>query len=90
MAEIRLSGKEIARRGKFLYEGAIRQRVEKAANLGKIVVIDVETGEYLIDDLGLDASRKLHAKRPDANLYGIRIGYTVSELLGGSMERVSP
>ena len=90
MAETRLSGKEIARRGKILYEGVIRKRVEMAANLGKIVVIDVETGEYLIDDLGLDASRSLHAKRADAHLYGIRIGYQVSESLGGSMERVQP
>jgi hypothetical protein len=90
MAETKLSGKEIARRGKILYDGVIRKRVETAANLGKIVVIDVETGEYLIDDLGLDASRRLHAKREGAHLYGIRIGYQVAESLGGSMERTAP
>jgi len=87
MAETQLSGKEIARRGKILYDGVIRRRVETVANIGKIVVIDVETGEYLIDDLGLETSRRLHAKRPDAHLYGIRIGYQAAESLGGSMER---
>ena len=88
MEPSRLSGKELARRGKILYDGVIRKRVESAANLGKIVVIDVETGDYLVDDQGLDASRSLRTKRPDANLYGIRIGYNVAESLGGVMERV--
>ena len=64
--------------------------METAANLGKIVVIDVETGDYLIDELGLDTSRRLHAKRADAHLYGIRIGYQISESLGGSLERSQP
>lgn len=90
MEHIQLSGKEIARRGKILYDGVIRRRVETAASLGKIVVIDVETGEYLIDDLGIDTSRRLHAKRAGAHLFGIRIGYHVAESLGGSMERVAP
>lgn len=41
-------------------------------------------------ETGLETSRRLHAKRPDAPLYGIRIGYNVSDSLGGVLERVVP
>jgi len=82
-----LTGKEIARRAGILYDGVIRKRVELEENIGKMVVIDVETGEYGVDELGLESSRKLHAKRQNAHLFGIRIGYSVAETLGGTMER---
>jgi hypothetical protein len=36
---------ELARRGQELYESGIRQQVE-AGNEGKIVAIDIETGEF--------------------------------------------
>ena len=52
-----------------------------------MVIIDVETGDYEVDELGLEATHHLHAKRPNAPLYGIRIGYNVAESLGGVMER---
>lgn len=87
MIQVSLSGEEIGRRGKALYEKTIRQQVETAANIGKMVVIDIETGEYEVDELGIESSRRLHAKHPDAPLYGIRIGYNVAETLGGIMER---
>jgi hypothetical protein len=41
---------EIARRGEALYNEAIRDRVEVAANIGKIISIDIETGYYEIGD----------------------------------------
>ena len=52
-----------------------------------MVIIDVETGDYELDEYGLEASHRLHAKRPDVPLYGIRIGYSVAESLGGVIER---
>ena len=61
--------------------------VETADNIGKMVIIDVATGDYAIDDNGLQAARHLHAKRPDAELYGVRIGYKAAEALGGILER---
>ena len=80
---------EVAIRGKALYEDRIRLLVETPANIGKMVIIDVETGDYEVDDLGLAASRHLQAKRPDAILYGIRIGYKAAEAIGGVLERVA-
>ena len=88
MAET-LSGKEIARRGRILYDGVIRKRVETETNIGKFVVIDVETGDFLVDELGLESSRRLHVRRPNAHLFGIRIGYSAAETLGGLMERAA-
>lgn len=52
-----------------------------------MVIIDVETGDYAIDPSGLESARLLHAKRPNAELYGIRIGYRAADAIGGAMER---
>lgn len=85
-----MSGDEVAKRGNLRYAESIRAIVETPENIGRMVIIDVETGDYEIDDLGMKASHHLHAKRPNAPLYGIRIGYNVAESLGGVMERTSP
>jgi hypothetical protein len=89
MQAILLSREEVARRAKQLYESEIRQKVEVEENIGKMVIIDIETGEYEIDETGIQASHKLRAKHPLARLFGIRIGYNVAASLGGVMERVS-
>lgn len=61
--------------------------VEKPENIGKMVIIDVVTGDYTVDDNGLIAAHLLQAKHPDVALYDIRIGYKASEALGGILER---
>ncbi len=88
MSHPRLSGEEIVERGKALYEREIRPLVEHHANIGKQLVIDVETGEYEIDDDGLAASRRLLAKHPHAALYGLRIGYNAVYSLGGALRPI--
>lgn len=45
MPHPRLSDAEIDRRGPEVYEHYIRGKVETAENIGKQIVIDVETGE---------------------------------------------
>lgn len=89
MQAILLSREEVARRAKQLYENVIRQHVEVEENIGKMVIIDIETGEYEIDETGLKAARSLREKHPYARLFGIRIGYNVAASFGGVMERVS-
>ena len=74
MPHPRFSSAEIAQRGEQLYEHCIRSQVEDRHE-GKIVVIDIETGEYEIDDTTLPAARRIQAKNPDAALYSKRIGY---------------
>ena len=90
MATTRLSREEVGQRGEALYEQKIRANVETEENIGKMVIIDVETGEYEIDERGLAPARLLQSRRPNAALYGKRIGYDVAEALGGVRERVVP
>jgi len=52
-----------------------------------MVIIDVVTGDYAVDDNGLIAAHLLQAKHPDVALYDIRIGYKASEALGVILER---
>ena len=88
MQAILLSREEVARRAKQLYENRIRQEVEVEGNIGKMVIIDIETGDYEVDETGLKAARNLMAKHPYARLFGICIGYNVAASLGGVMERI--
>jgi hypothetical protein len=89
MQAILLSREEVARRAEQLYDSRIRQEVEIEENIGKMVIIDIETGGYEVDETGLQAAHNLYAKHPFARLFGIRIGYNVAASLGGVMERVS-
>lgn len=84
-----LSREEVAERGKRLYEKVIRPAVETDENIGKMVIIDIETGDYALDEIGIESAQKLHTLHPNARLYGIRIGYNVAESLGGVMERTA-
>jgi predicted aspartyl protease len=57
MGHPRYSKDEIVRRGKEWYEREIRAKVEEG-NKGKILVIDIETGEYEMDDDHLAANQR--------------------------------
>ncbi|WP_204154322.1 hypothetical protein [Leptolyngbya sp. CCY15150] len=70
----RYSKEELAQRGQQLYESHIRQQVE-AGNDGKIVAIDIETGNFEVADTILPATRQLFDRNPDAQPWVIRIGH---------------
>ncbi len=89
MQSILISRKEVARRAKQLYESDIRRQVEVEENIGKMVIIDIETGNYEIDATGMNAAHRLRAEHPYARLFGICIGYNVVASLGGVMERTN-
>jgi hypothetical protein len=88
MQTILLSHAEVAHRAQQIYEGDIRQQVQSEANIGKMVIIDIETGNYEVDPDGLESATRLIEKNPTARLFGIRIGYNVSASFGGVMERI--
>ncbi|HKA08587.1 MAG TPA: hypothetical protein VKD71_15115 [Gemmataceae bacterium] len=64
---------EFARRGRELYEQQIRPQVESAR--GKLVAIDIDTGDFELADTGLKAAKQLLARRPAAQIWVERIGY---------------
>ena len=49
----------------------------------------VDTGDYIIDKSGSEAARRLRAKHPNAQLYGLRIGYKVAFSFGGVVDRTA-
>lgn len=82
----RYSKEEFARRGTELYECNIRSRVE-AGNKGKIVAIDIETGDYAIGEDILSASQQLFDRNDDAQVWSVRVGYhAVGRIGGGSTQ----
>jgi hypothetical protein len=74
MLQTKYTKEEIARRGEAIYENQIRPHVEAEFN-GKILVIDIESGDYEIGDTTLAAADLLKSRRPDAEIYVMRIGY---------------
>lgn len=91
MIHPRFSSEEIKRHGEEAYQRSIRALVETEENTGKLVSIDIETGDYEIgDDNSLEAPRRLHAKHPGAAVYTLRIGYNAAYALGGVLERTAP
>ncbi len=83
-----LTPQEIAARGQALYDTTIRPQVE-TGNKGRFVILDIDSGEYEIDDEDLFASDRLLARKPDAILYGVRVGYAAAYRLGGRMREVT-
>ncbi|MEB3294165.1 MAG: hypothetical protein VKJ24_13480 [Synechococcales bacterium] len=77
----RHSKEDFARRGHELYESQIRSQVE-ADHHGKIVAIDIETGDFEVADESLAAAKKLLSRCPDAQIFGIRIGYRAVHRFG--------
>ena len=89
MPHPRYSGEEITRRGKELYEKRIGPLVETKDNIGKIVSIDIETGDYEIGEDLISTGDRMFARHPDAALYGARIGYNAVYAVGGTLVRSS-
>ena len=77
----RYSKEEHARRGAQIYEQHVRPQVE-AANIGKIVAIDVDSGLFEVADTGLAAATRLLSRSPDAQIWCVRIGYPAVHRFG--------
>ncbi|MBI1916045.1 MAG: hypothetical protein HYS12_15120 [Planctomycetes bacterium] len=69
----RYSKEEFARRGNAIYEEQVRSQVEEG-NRGRIVAIDIETGEFELGDNMLTACESLLARVPDAQIWCLRVG----------------
>ena len=73
---------EVAGRGRAIYEDRLRSELE-ATSSGKFIVIDIESGDFEVADEDLDASEMLLLRRPNAILYGTRVGERAAYRLGG-------
>ena len=67
--------------GDDIYERDIWRQVEEAYH-GKIVAIDVDSGDYAIGDTVSAASKRLRKRSPDADVWSVRVGYRILRNFG--------
>jgi hypothetical protein len=84
MGQPRYSTEEIVRRGQAIYEEQVREKVEaEPKSFGRTLSIDIETGEYEIDDdYGATATLRLRERHPEGVFYVMRLGHSPTLKIG--------
>ena len=80
----RYSKEEFARRGDEVYERDVRPHLT-AADDGKFVAVDIETGAYEVDEDQLAAGKRLRERLPDAQTWFVRVGSPYLHRFGSSV-----
>lgn len=73
-------------RAKEIYNRKYRRQLE-ATERGKVVAIEVESGEIFIGRTALEAGMEAREKFPDRVFYFIRVGYPAVHSLKGAGRR---
>lgn len=77
----RYSKEEFARRGTEIYDRDICPQLPPGSD-GKIAAIDIESGMYEIGENTIQASDRLFARCPDAQIWFVRIGRPAVHRIG--------
>ena len=80
--DIDIYSEDVVTIGKSIYEKDILPRMTPE-DKGKMVVIDVYSGDYEIDRNSMAARDRLIERRPDAILYTGRVGYPTAYRMPG-------
>lgn len=75
--------RSVAARGEAIYRKKIKPLVYPEMK-GQIVVIDVDSGDYEIDDDDASAFETLMTRRPGARIWAERVDYRALYSTGGS------
>lgn len=81
MPYAKYTANEVAQRGEALYEKGLRSQVEDG-HRGEFLVLDIETGDYEIAPDDVTATKRLLGRRPQAVVYGLRIGEAAAYHVG--------
>jgi hypothetical protein len=74
---------ETVARGKRMYNAQIRERVESRPDAhGKMVALDVNTGEFELGRDALTALDALRSRMPNARVYVVRVGDDTAARIG--------
>ena len=84
MAVQQYTNGEIGRIGTEIYRRQIRDKV-MPQHKGKFLILDIESGDYEIDEDDSKAEEILRARRPNGVFLGLRIGYKSAYTLAGSL-----
>jgi hypothetical protein len=80
----------ISRIGHEIYETQLRAKVETDENIGKLISIDIKTGDYENGDKLVTTIERLQVRHPDAEIWSERIGYDAVYAIGGTLHRAEP
>ena len=85
MTQERLHTDEMYDRARDWYADRIHPVVETEDNSGKVIAIDIETGDYEITErhTSIEATKKLLSKNPGSKVLQLRIGYPAVDSFGG-------
>ena len=79
----RYSSEEFARRGREIYSRVVLPGIRPEDDY-KIVAIDIDSGDYEIDERAIAASDRLRLRKPDAQVWTERVGQPATYRIGGS------
>lgn len=74
MSTVTASEMELARQGREYYRRVLRAKLEPE-HKGEYLVLDVETGEYELDEDDRAALQRARAAKPHTVFYILRIGF---------------
>lgn len=78
----RYSSEEFEVRGEEIFAREIQSKVA-GEDPRKMVLIDIESGDFEVDFDELAASDRLRARRPEAQVWMRRVGSRISRRIGG-------
>lgn len=73
---------EIGALGEKIYQERIKHLVYPAEK-GKFLIIDVDSGDYELDENITTATLRLRQRRPAAACFGMKVGYVAAIHFGG-------
>ena len=85
MSVTEYSPAEVVRIGQEIYDRVIKSQVE-SGNRGKMLVLDVNSGDYEIAVEDIVAYDALKFRRPDAVTYLVRIGAATAFRISGGVQ----
>lgn len=71
---VQLDTNAIAEKGQRIYEEKLKGKLEPE-HKGKIVALEVETGDYFLGDSVIEAVNRAKEKYPDKIFFIARVGY---------------
>ena len=85
MPQTQYTDEEIGQLAEQIYRRSIRDKV-MPQHKGKFLIVDIESGDYEVDEDDLAAEDRLRARRPNDVFFGMRVGYKAAYTLGGRMQ----
>ena len=83
MAQSETRSKLTAEQGEAYYQSVLKAELEVPENIGKFLVLDVETGNYEMDKNSTAAIMRAMNRWPNTVFYIHRIGFDAAYELGG-------